>query len=226
MFNSNQMSLLLRYYNLSKTKLFFGIVIINLVIIWLSRTLLLNETVFYNTYSTQLTYERSLQLFENLNRLSWISYAFFPIILLLKFIFISIVLYTGLFFLNLNYKVSFSTIFKIVIASEIIFIFAGLLKFLWFYFLAGNYDLNDLGFFYPLSLINLFKISEVNKIWIYPLQIVNIFQLVYILALSFGLSNIGQIDRSDSDRIVLLSYLPAMILWIVLIMFLSIDSVI
>jgi hypothetical protein len=218
------MNLPVQYFNLKKTRLFFGILLLNLVIIWLSKALLINETVFYNTYSEQLTYERSLQLFENLEKLSWISYAFLPVLLILKFTFISIVIYTGIFFFNLHYKVTFASIFKVVMASEIIFIFAGLLKILWFYFFAGNYDINELGFFYPLSLSNLFKISEVNKIWIYPLQAINIFQFIYMISLSYGLSKISNIDKNDSDRIVLSSYLPAMSFWIVLIMFLSIDS--
>lgn len=218
------MNIIQQYYNLSKTKLFFGIIVCNLLIIWLSKVLLINETVFYNTYSEQLTFDRSLQLFENLKKVSWISYVFSPIVLTIKVTLISIVLYTGVFFSNLHYKISFGTICKIVIASEVVFIFAGLIKFLWFYFFAGNYDLNDLGFFYPMSLINLFNISEVSKIWIYPLQIVNIFQFIYIIALSYGLRNIGHIGESVSDKIVLSSYLPVMILWIALIMFISIDS--
>jgi hypothetical protein len=218
------MNILVQYYNLRKLSLFTGIVLVNIILIWLSRSILIDETVFYNTYSEQLTLERSLQLFENSKRLSWISYIIIPIMLTVKYVLVSIVLYTGVFFYNLHFKITFGTIFNIVIASDIIFIFAGLIKFLWFYLFTGSYSLNDIGFFYPLSLINLFKITEVSRIWIYPLQIVNIFQLIYILALSFGLRKIGHLSDSESDKIVLSSYLPALVLWIALVMFISIDS--
>lgn len=218
------MTLLLQYYNLSKLKLFIGIVLINIVIVWLSKSVLINEIVFYNTYSEQLAYDRSLQIFESFKRISWISYAFIPILLLLKFIIVSIVLYTGIFLYNLHYKITFSAVLKVVIASELIFIIPSLIKFFWFYFFAGNYDLNDMGFFYPLSLINLFAISEVSKIWIFPLQTINLFQAIYIMALSFGLDKIGSIDKSESDKIVLSSYIPALAFWIVLIIFISIDT--
>lgn len=218
------MNILSQYFNLSKAKLFFGLVLINVFIVWLSKTLLINETVFYNTYSEQLTLDRSLQLFENLKRLSWINYILIPIMLTIKYVLVSIVLYTGIFFFNIHYKITFGSIFKVVVASDIIFIFASLIKFLWFYLFAGNYDLNDLGFFYPISLINLFRISEVSKIWIYPLQVVNIFQFIYIIALSYGLRNLGKVSESDSEKIVLSSYVPALVLWIVLVMFLSVDS--
>jgi hypothetical protein len=67
--------------------------------------------------------------------------------------------------------------------SEIVFVVASVIKLLWFIFFAGNYTLEDLSFFYPLSLINLFNRSEVASYWVYPLQIINIFQVLYALLL-------------------------------------------
>ena len=218
------MNFILRYYSLKGVYLFFGIITINILVTWLSKSLLIDEVVFYNTYSEQLTYERSLQLFENMQRFSWLSYAILPVVLLLKFTIISIVIYTGVFFSNSNEKIEYKTIFKIIVASEIIFIAVSISKLLWFYLFGGNYDLNDLGFFYPLSLIFLFDISEVNKVWIYPLQVINIFQIVYIILISYALKNVCKIDASVSDRIVLSAYLPALVIWIVLIMFLTIET--
>lgn len=218
------MNLLIRYYNLTRIQLFISIVLANVLLIWLSKSILINEIVFYNTYSEQLTYDRSLKLFEQLKSLSWISYAFTPIVLLIKFSLISFVLYIGIVFFNKHDKVSLGSVFKIVIASEVIFVVSTVVKFLWFYLFAGNYDLNDLGFFYPLSLINIFKSSDVARFWVYPLQMVNLFHLIYLFLLSFGLINVCKIKRSDSEKIVLLSYLPAVVLWVALLMFLTIDA--
>jgi len=218
------MSLLLRYYSLNRLQLFIGIVLANLILIWLSKAVLINEIVFYNTFCEQLTYDRSLKLFEDLKRISWLSYAFTPIMLMVKFSLVSLVLYIGIVFCNIQDKVSLGSVFKIVIASEIIFVCTGLLKFLWFYLFAGNYDLNDLGFFYPLSLINFFKTAEVSRLWIFPLQTVNLFQIIYIISISYGLNKVCKIEKPDSDKVVLLSYLPALVLWVALIMFLSIDA--
>jgi len=218
------MSLLFRYYSLNRLQLFIGIVLSNLILIWLSKAVLINEIVFYNTYSEQLTYDRSLKLFEDLSRISWISYAFTPIMLLIKFSLVSLVLYIGIVFCNIQDKVSLGSVFKIVIASELVFVCAGFVKFLWFYLFAGNYDLNDLVFFYPLSLINFFKTSEISGFWIFPLQTINLFHLGYIISISYGLFKVCKIEKSDSDKIVLLSYLPALVIWVALIMFLSIDA--
>lgn len=217
------MKFLVRYFNLKGLHLFIGIVLANIFLIWLTKRLLINEVVFYNAFSEQLTYERSLKLFENLKRYSWISYALTPVILLLKFSIISFVIYFGIVLYNVQEKISLKAVFKIVIASEFVFLVAGLLKFLWFYFFASNYDLNDLGFFYPMSLINFFKRGEVSNLWIYPLQTVNVFHIFYILSISFALNQNCRLDKSDSEKIVLVSYVPALCLWIALIMFLTID---
>lgn len=218
------MGLLDRYFNLSSFRLFVIITACYLLIYWLSKSVLINEIVFYNSFSEQLSYERSMKLFEELKRLSWINYVFLPLMLIIKFTMISIVLYTGVFFCDLHKEISFSGIFRIVVACEIIFVFAGLSKFLWFYLFAGNYDLNDITFFYPLSLINLFDKSEVQKFWIFPLQSVNLFQMIYIFILSFGLTKAGTIEKTKSEKVVIYSYMPALLFWVVLIMFISIDS--
>jgi hypothetical protein len=217
------MNLLVRYYNLKGFHLFLGIVSANLFLIWLSRTILINEIVFYNTYSEQLSYDRSLVLFEDIKKLEWLSYVLNPIVLLVKFSLISFIVYVGIFLSNVQTKISLGSIFKIVIASEVIYVAVGFIKFFWFYLFAGNYDLNDLGFFYPLSLINFFTKEEVSRIWILPMQTINLFHLFYIISISFGLSHVCSINKTDSDKIVLLSYIPALFLWTVLIMFLTIN---
>ena len=218
------MGLLDRYFNLRRFRLFVIITACYLLIYWLSKSVLINDIVFYNSFSEQLSYERSMKLFEELKRLSWINYVFLPLMLIIKFTLISIVLYAGVFFCNLQKEISFSGIFRIVTACEIIFVFAGLTKFLWFYLFAGNYDLNDINFFYPLSLINLFNESEVRKFWIFPLQSVNIFQMIYIFTLSVGLTKAGAIEKAKSEKVVIYSYMPALLFWVVLIMFITIDS--
>jgi hypothetical protein len=217
------MNMLFRYYSLKGFHLFVFIILGNLILIWLSKSVLIDETVFYNAYSEQLTYDRARQLFEGFKNFSWVTYVISPVILLIKYSLVSLVLYTGIIFNSLQYKVSLGSVFKIVIASDIVFLLAGLTKFFWFYFFAGNYNLNDLSFFYPLSLINIFEADEIEKIWIYPLQTVNVFHLLYLLLLSYGLNNVSEIVKSDSDKIVLFAYLPGLLLWVTFVMFLSID---
>ncbi len=217
------MNLTYRYFNQSRFWLFLIITACYLIISWMSKNILVNETVFYNSVSEQLTYQRAMNLFESIKKYAWISYLVTPLLLAIKFTLVSIVLFIGVFFMDLQYKISFGVIFRIVIASEIIFVLAGFIKFIWFYFLTSNYDLNDVNFFYPLSLTNLFNVSEVNKIWVFPLQSVNLFQVSYIILLAIGINKAGQIEKSDSEKVVIFSYTPAFLFWIVLVMFISLD---
>ena len=212
-----------RYLAIKGWKLFSGIVILNLLIILLSQIALINEIVFYNTYSEQLTYDRAMEVFNKMKSFAWVSYIITPILMLLKFSTISVLIYIGVFFNDFHKELTLWKIFKVVIISELVFITASITKLLWFIFFAGNYTLDDMGFFYPLSLINLFHRSEVASYWIYPLQTVNIFQVLYILIMVLGLSRVGSLKKEVADRIVLGTYVPAIAIWIALIMFLTID---
>ncbi|NLE35097.1 MAG: hypothetical protein GX622_08340 [Bacteroidales bacterium] len=184
---------------------------------------LINETVFFNTYSEQLTYDRAMEIFSKMSSFSWVSYLITPVLLLIKFSVMSVLLYIGIFFSDLHKEITLGKIFKVVVAGELVFIIASIIKLLWFIFFAGNYTLDDMSFFYPLSLINLFSRSEVAAYWIYPLQTVNLFQLVYVLLLALGLSKISSINRETADKVVLATYVPAIAVWVALVMFLSID---
>ncbi|HPY68162.1 MAG: hypothetical protein IPI37_03895 [Bacteroidales bacterium] len=205
-------------------KLFSGIVLVELLILLVSQTILIDEIVFFNTYSEQLTYELSMEIFSAMRSYSWISYAITPILLLLKFSALSVLIYIGVFFSDLHKDITLGKIFKVVVVSEIVFVVASVIKMLWFILFAGNYTLDDMNFFYPLSLINLFSRSEVASYWVYPLQTVNIFQVFYVLLLAFGLSRIGSVKKISVDRIVLSTYVPAMAVWIAMILFLTIDT--
>jgi len=212
------------YLSIKRWKLFSGVVFLNLLIIFLSQTTLINEIVFFNTFSEQLTYDRSMELFARMKSFVWVSYVVLPVMLLLKFSALSLLIYIGVFFSDLHKEITLSKIFTVVIACEGVFIGASLIKLLWFMFFAGNYTLDDISFFYPLSLINLFRRSEVASYWIYPLQTVNFFQLAYILMLALGLSKISSVKRATADKVILTTYVPAIAVWIALIMFLTIDA--
>lgn len=213
-----------RYLSVHKWKLFSGIVLVNLLLILLSQMALINEIVFFNSYSEQLTYDRSMELFSMMKSYAWISYLLCPLVLIIKFSVVSFVIYIGVFFFDMQKEISIRKVFTVVIACEAVFILASIIKLLWFIFFAGNYTLNDLSFFYPLSLINLFRQPEVASYWVYPLQTVNLFQLAYVLMLAAGLAKISSVKRDATDKIILITYVPAIFIWIVFIMFLTIDN--
>ena len=218
------MNFLVRYFRINKFYLFLAMILANILIMWLSEATLINDVVFYNTFSEQLSYDRSMAIFDGFRKYSWIGYTFMPIVFIIKFSIISVLIYSGIFLYDLHEKISFKIVFGVVVASESVFLLANLIKFLWFLLFAGNYDLNDMKFFYPLSLCNLFSQSEVDKIWISLLQSLNIFQILYVLLLSYGLYAQTGVQQNKTEKAVLASYIPGLVIWIALIMFLTIDS--
>jgi hypothetical protein len=218
------MNLLVRYFSLKKIHLFLIVLFGDLFILWLSKSTLINNIVFYNTFSEQLTYDKTMAIFDKVQELSWAIYAFTPIMLFLKISGVSTLIYVGVFFCDLHEQISFNKVFRVVFASEIIFIIAGFVKFLWFSFFSGNYTLYDLNFFYPLSIINFFNRTEVNQMWIFPLQTINIFQVIYIILISYGLNKQGGINWAKSEKVVLISYLPGLLIMIAIYMFIIVDT--
>ncbi len=81
-----------------------------------------------------------------------------------------------------------------------------------------------MSFFYPLSLINLFNRAEVAYLLDISTADRQYFSVLYVLILALGLSRVGSIRKEDADRVVLSTYVPAIAVWIALIMFLSIDA--
>jgi hypothetical protein len=215
------MSLLEEYFSIKWSRLFGIILVLYLFSLWLSQSLI-NEIVYYNTYSEQLTYDRAKELYETLKSNLWIVYLTFPVILLIKISAISLILYIGVIFVSLQNKISLGKMFRVVTAAEIVFVFAALIKILWFSYFAGNYTINDIDFFYPASLINLFNENEVDRLWVMPLQTVNLFHLFYILLLMYGVKVVGKVNSISSEKIVAGTYLPFLLFWIVFIMFLTI----
>jgi hypothetical protein len=165
-----------------------------------------------------------MELFSMMKSYSWASYLLGPLVLTIKFSVVSLVIYIGVFFSDMQKEITMGKVFTVVIACEVVFVLASIIKLLWFIFFAGNYTLNDLNFFYPLSLVNLFQQSEVAPYWVYPLQAVNLFQLAYVVMLSAGLAKLSSVKRDATDRIVLITYLPAIAIWIVFIVFLTIGA--
>ncbi len=218
------MKVLQYLYGLKKFDAFILITGLYLIIMWLSNILLINETVFYNTYSEQLTYERITDLFNKLSKMKWATYliAFFGLVV--KFFLVAFVIYCGIFLCNLHYRITFGEILGVVMVSEIIFLLAGVVKLFWFLFFVENYNLNDLGFFFPCSIGNLFSFSEVEPFWVPAMQSLNLFQLVYIILLSTGLWIKSNLSKNEAEKVVLISYIPGFVVWLTFITFLSTEQ--
>lgn len=201
--------------------LFFTLIFLSFLLNELFQEILHFDKLIYSSLSDQLT---SLQV-ENFlgfrKKWQWITYIIIPVLYLLKIYIISTIIHIGLLFLNNN--LNFKSICNIVIKSEFIFLLVPIFKTIWFCIFQTNYNLSDVQNFYPLSALNITGYQNLEPWLIYPFQVLNLFELFYIIYLSY---EIGKLTNTNTDyglKILLLSYVPALLLWITAVMFFTLN---
>jgi len=210
--------------NISKYSNIISFLLISSVyclISYLSKRFLFSDELYFNNFSNQLSYDKITEIIENKNKISYFSYIFIPILLLIKFTLIAFV-FSIYGFLSYN-KYGTKQIFRIVIKAEIFILISQIIKFLWFLIIAKDFNLTDIQFFYPLSALSLFDYKNVELFLIYPLQTINLFEFLYWFALAYGISKIIKTNLQGGMKVVLSSYVPALLLWIVFITFLTVN---
>ncbi|WP_310559150.1 hypothetical protein [Flavobacterium sp.] len=181
------------------------------------------DKLVYNSLAEKLTSNQIKNLFDFQDKWKWLGYVFIPIYILLKTSIIATVLYIGVFFFSKK-EVKFKLVWEIVVKSEFVFLLVPVFKILWFCFVETNYKLNDFQYFYPLSALNIIGYTGLETWFIYPFQTLNLFELVYWLLLAFYLGKATETNMDKGFKIVVFSYGPALLLWIVLVMFLTLNN--
>jgi hypothetical protein len=179
------------------------------------------ESDIYNFYSTQLSYEQIEQVLSQQNKWEWLGYVLLPIIYLIKIGLITLCVYTG-FFLALPQKVKFREIMPAVVKVDMLFLIPAFIKVTWFTFNV-DYTLQDLQYFMPGSLLNFFDPSLVESWLLYPLQAFNIYEVAFWFILAYQLKEFFEEDFRASFKTVALSYGSSFVVWVVFVMFLSIN---
>jgi len=194
----------------------------------LYNTILNIDNLFINTISEILTPKEIEEYLNINNKWKWVSYAIIPIILLIKTSLIASILYIGTFFYS-KIKVTYKQLFNAVVKAEFVFLGVGVLKIIWFYFFQTNYTLEDLQYFYPLSALNIVGYQGLEPWFIYPLQVLNLFELAYWLLLSYFIGKLAFTDKDAGKpmdlglKIVASSYGSALLLWVVVVMFFTLN---
>ena len=189
------------------------------------------EVLIYNSLSEHLTSKQIKNFFEMQNQWKWVGYVFTPVFILLKTILVASVLYIGTFFYS-KVKVTFKQLWDVVVKAEFLFLLVGVCKIIWSYFFQTTYTLEDLQYFYPLSALNIIGYKGLEPWFIYPLQTLNVFEVVYWFILAYYISRLASPTKNVSDykpdldfgiKIVMASYGSALLLWVVVVMFFTLN---
>lgn len=187
----------------------------------------IDELIITNV-SEKMTNSQLLEYLNFQKQWQWLSYVIIPFLLLIKITLISSILCVGAFFYS-KAKVTFKQLFNAVVKAEFVFLGVGVAKIIWFYFFQTNYTLEDLQYFYPLSALNIVGYEGLDAWFIYPLQVLNLFELAYWLVLAFFIGKLAFTEKDKGKpmdlgfKIVASSYGSALLLWVVVIMFFTLN---
>lgn len=204
------------------------------IILYISILILLTLFLsFFHNYILDLDNYRLEASFENLtksqinnitansNKTNWVGLFDIIINLIIKVIIVSLILFFGVFFFKINIK--YTDLLLIIIRAEYIFLCPIIYEIIWFYFFQTNYTLKDIQYFYPLSVLNIMGYQELYPWFIYPLQMLNLFELAYIIYLSYQIGKLTHTNTDNGLKIVGYSYVPALLLWVTVVMFFTLN---
>lgn len=132
-----------------------------------------------------------------------------------KILVITLILHTALYLSD--ELIPFGRILNIVIYAEYVFLIPAAIKIPWFLSHYPNGNIMDWHRTYILSAISIFNNAAPD--WYYPLQTFNVFEIIYWFLLAYGLSRVSRLDFGSSLEKVLISYVPALVIWVAAISF-------
>ena len=156
--------------------------------------------------------DQNAAVFDALKKWIYITDVLYIVV---KITIIALILYTALFLNDQN--VPFSSVLNVVIYCDYIFLIPAAIKVPWFLHMYPRGTILDWHKTYVLSALSLFDNTPAD--WYYPLQTLNVFEIAYWFLLAYGISKITRLDFDRSLKTVVISYVPALIIWVATICF-------
>jgi hypothetical protein len=201
--------------------LFLAISVVYVLVLYLTNTLILTDEVYVKLWSDQLSSGRLEKMLEVNKRMEWVIYIVTPALLFLKFLLITLAIQAGLFIYNID--LPFKKVFNIVLFAEIVPLLATVVQFGYFLW-KGVDSFDQIDSFSPLSLFSFLHLKDIPSYLEYPLQVVNLFELGYWLLLAIGLKIFLKGSFGKAFKLVASSYGVGLLLWVVLIVFIQIQT--
>ena len=205
-------------YAVNSWWIFTGICLLSLFSTWYLQNKVLTDEVYYNSLADRLTADRIDSVIHTQHRFGLLSYLMVPVGLLIRIIFGSFCLFTGLQFTA--HTLPFNTVFRIALFAEIAFSANTLLRLFLLSFFKEINTFQELQSFAPLSIFSLMNASAVPAYLQYSLQTLNLFEGMYCLLLAAGLCFFLKQPLHKTVGLVLTSYGLGLLCWMVCIVFL------
>ncbi len=200
---------------------FISISVISIMISFITRHFIVNEEVVYQSLSERLPSEKIDELMVNRTKFEWVGYLLMPIFKFMLFVIISAILATGIYLKS--YRISFIKILTVVIYSSFVFLIPSLIKTVYFFSLENSFTMDEFQNFHPYSLLYYVNYDRIDIWFYYPIYLVNFFEISFWVALAIGIKIVSKLSFLKSVILILQTYVLSLLLWIVFVMFISIN---
>lgn len=201
-------------------RIFLLLTIITTLITFTINELFLTYNVYYKLFGENMAIDRIAKMIELSRKWQWIGYIVASVLILIRVSFTASCIYIGSFIGNLNIR--FKELFKVALLADFVFVLAGITKLLMLIFVKEVSTLEDIQF-QPLSLLELFGKGAVDPILVYPYSLISVFELLYWLALAWLLSGVVNKSFGRSLKTVAVSYGSGLLLWVLFVMFITLN---
>lgn len=192
-----------------------------LLISWYIKTEIITDKELLEYYGSEYSLDQLSNVLNLQRKWFFVGLAFIPLIYIFKLLCISSIIFIGILFLNIK-SIPFVTVLRIVIFSYMIFLIPTLIQLVWFTF-NYNYTLEDVQYFLPGSMLNIFDPKLLAPWLIYPIQSLNIWELAFWVALAVGLKKYLDGDFYRSMSLVAGTYGSGLVIWVVFVAFLTLN---
>lgn len=201
---------------------FVIIVMIYFAISYITNECIVTDSFMYNSLYGQIPDKYIEESINFQKKWEWIWYILQPVILLIKWTFITSFIAIGSVFMG--YQISLKTFYKIVMSCEWLFIFFGIINFVILFLsnVTSMQGIEELNFVNRLSIGYFFR--DINKLeWLSkPLYTLNIVNLIYILLIAFAIGVVSSQKYYRNLLLVIRCYIPVLITWVILLTYITI----
>lgn len=199
----------------------FAVILCYLLIIIFTEHWIITEDLFFRNLPSQISIYTIDGILESREKFWWLSYLLQIVVVFCKVFFAAICIFIGVLLSEINY--SFYNLLRPVVIAEFIYIFAQVIYSINLYLNKTVLNFDTMANYFPLSMLSFYGVENVVSWLHYPLQTLNIFLLLYLLLISWLLSKKWEPDFVESLNIVLPSYGIGLLLWMVLVVFLTLQ---
>lgn len=192
-----------------------------ITITFFSSNWIYTDDYFYRNLSTQLPSDTIDAILKSNDRFWWTGYLLQVVIVLSKVLFAALCIFIGVVLADIEF--SFTDLFRSVVMAEFIFIIAQAIFISNLFVNRSTLTLETTANYFPLSMLSYLGVENVVPWLHYPLQTLNLFEVAYVLCIAWLLSKQWKPDFVESLNIVIPSYGLGLLVWMVLVVFLTLQ---